>query len=87
MPVCVTWGHWIPLLICIGGVVLCVRMTATRCGGVADAVGSFGNISLFTYVNPNTGALDGTWYNSYQVTKDVIQQFKEWQILPGRRVA
>ena len=36
-------------------------------GGVADAVGSFGNISLFTYVNPNTGALDGTWYNSYQV--------------------
>ena len=45
-------------------------------GGVADAVGSFGNISLFTYVNPNTGALDGTWYNSY-----VIQQFKEWQIL------
>ena len=22
---------------------------------------------FFTYVNPNTGALDGTWYNSYQV--------------------
>lgn len=30
MPVCVRWGHWIPLLICIGGVVLCVRMTATK---------------------------------------------------------
>lgn len=36
-------------------------------GGVADAIGSFGNISLFTDVTPNTGALDGTWYNSYQV--------------------
>ena len=60
MPVCVRWGHWIPLLICIGGVVL---WRSDDCykggGGVADAVGSFGNISLFTYVNPNTGALDG----------------------------
>ncbi|WP_174646541.1 RagB/SusD family nutrient uptake outer membrane protein [Bacteroides sp. Marseille-P8574] len=36
-------------------------------GGVADAIGSFGNMSLFTDVTPNTGALDGTWYNSYQV--------------------
>lgn len=36
-------------------------------GGVADAIGSFGNLSTFTNVTPNTGALDGTWYNSYQV--------------------
>ena len=36
-------------------------------GGVADAIGSFGNLSLFTNVTPNTGALDGTWYVSYQV--------------------
>lgn len=36
-------------------------------GGIADAIDSFGNLSLFTSVTPNTGALDGTWYNSYQV--------------------
>lgn len=36
-------------------------------GGVADAIGSFGNLSTFTNVTPNTGAIDFTWYNSYQV--------------------
>lgn len=36
-------------------------------GGVADAIGSFGNMSLFTNVTSDTGGLDGTWYCSYQV--------------------
>ena len=36
-------------------------------GGVADAIGSFGNMSLFTNVTSDTGGLDGTWYVSYQV--------------------
>ena len=36
-------------------------------GGVADAIGSFGNLSMFVNVTPNTGAIDGTWYVGYQV--------------------
>lgn len=36
-------------------------------GGVADAIDSFGNLSMFTNVTPNTGAIDGTWYVGYQV--------------------
>lgn len=36
-------------------------------GGVGDAIGSFGDLSMFTNVTPNTGAIDGTWYVGYQV--------------------
>lgn len=36
-------------------------------GGVADAIDTFGNISLFTNVTSNIWSLDGTWYAAYQV--------------------
>lgn len=36
-------------------------------GGVADAIDSFGNYSLFTNVTPNILDIDGTWYAAYQV--------------------